>query len=78
MHRSEARTWGRRLALSTALTAPVAAVYMTLMLRMDWDMWLQDHTRLINAMPWHWLVAWVLASAVQFHVGWTFYRFVKW
>jgi Cu+-exporting ATPase len=34
----------------------------------------QDHTLLINALPWHWLVALVLATLVQFHVGWTFYR----
>ena len=33
-----------------------------------------DHTLLINAMPWHWLLTLVLATLVQFHVGGTFYR----
>ena len=37
LHRSEARTWGRRLLLSALLTAPVAVLYMTLMMMPDLD-----------------------------------------
>ena len=36
--------------------------------------WVHDHTLLVNALPWHWLVTLLLASAVQFYVGGTFYR----
>ena len=36
--------------------------------------WVMEHTRLVNAMPWHWLLTLVLATLVQFVVGGTFYR----
>ncbi|GAX75729.1 hypothetical protein CEUSTIGMA_g3172.t1 [Chlamydomonas eustigma] len=74
LHRSEARTWGRRTLMSILFTTPVAGLYMTLMMMPGLESWLNNHTLILNALPWHWVAALALATLVQFNVGWTFYR----
>jgi Cu+-exporting ATPase len=73
VYRAEAATWAGRLWVSLIVTAPVATVFMLLMLPQFMD--LEGEIPLVvNALPLHWVIGLFLATIVQFGVGRTFYK----
>lgn len=70
--RRAAAKWTRKLIVAVALCVPLAALAMASMVPAAMDV--LDGPKAVGQLPWVWIVQALLATPIQFYVGWTFYK----